>query len=77
MPAPDPFGDENRTPMMNPSHLTSYNNRTPSPGRPLDSYQLQDNPYAPSGHLPMPSSDRLAEQPTVSVSAVRKRKEQY
>ena len=62
----DPFGDENRSPMMNPHNLNSYNNRTPSPGRPLDTYQLQDNPYGPSGHLPMPSSDRLADQPTVS-----------
>lgn len=66
MAKPDPFGDDNRAPLMNPSHLTSYTNRTPSPGRPLNSYQLQDNPYGPSGHLPMPSSDRLAEQPTVS-----------
>ena len=47
-----------------------YANRTPSP---LTGYQLSDNPnpYAPQGHLEMPSSDRLAEQPTVSL--VRKR----
>lgn len=70
MPQPDPFGDDNRSPLMNPSHLTSYNNRTPSPGRPQDQYQLQDNPYGPSGHLPMPSSDRLAEQPTVSFAFI-------
>ncbi|KAJ5115105.1 Chitin synthase [Penicillium alfredii] len=70
MPAPDPFGDENRSPMMNPQHLNSYNNRTPSPGRPLDTYQLSDNPYGPTGHLPMPSSDRLAEQPTYSVENI-------
>lgn len=61
---PDPFGDDNR-PLVNPSHVTGYSNRTPSPARPLDSYQLQDNPYG--GHLPMPSGDRLADQPTVSV----------
>ncbi|KAJ5116189.1 Chitin synthase [Penicillium angulare] len=70
MRTPDPFGDENRSPMMNPSHMNSYNSRTPSPGRPLDTYQLQDNPYAPQGHLPMPSSDRLAEQPTYSVENI-------
>jgi hypothetical protein len=68
MPTPDPFGDEHRSPMMDPHHLNSYNNRTPSPGRPLDSYQLHDNPYGQQGHLPMPSSDRLAEQPTVSCA---------
>lgn len=66
MSKPDPFGDDNRAPLMNLHHLPSYDNRTPSPGRPLDSYQLQDNPYGPSGHLPMPSSDRLVDQPTVS-----------
>ncbi|KAJ5594265.1 chitin synthase I [Penicillium hispanicum] len=66
----DPFGDEHHAPMMNPSHLNSYTNRTPSPGRPLDAYQLQDNPYGPTGHLPMPSSDRLAEQPTYSVENI-------
>lgn len=67
MPTPDPFGDEHRSP-MDPHHLNSYNNRTPSPGRPLESYQLHDNPYGQQGHLPMPSSDRLAEQPTVSCA---------
>lgn len=67
-PTPDPFGDEHRSPMLNPS-MTSYNNRTPSPGHHLDSYQLQDNPYGDhGGHLPMPSSDRLADQPTVSFA---------
>lgn len=71
MRTPDPFGDEHHEPMMNPSHVTSYTNRTPSPGRHLNSYQLQDNPYAPTGHLPMPSSDRLADQPTVSISVAR------
>ncbi|KAJ5885172.1 Chitin synthase [Penicillium taxi] len=29
----DPFGDEHHTPIMNPSQLTSYTNRTPSPER--------------------------------------------
>ncbi|PYH69889.1 chitin synthase class I [Aspergillus vadensis CBS 113365] len=49
---------------MNPHHLDA---RSPSPGRPLNAYQLSDNPYAPREHLEMPSSDRLAEQPTYSV----------
>ncbi|KAJ5210590.1 Chitin synthase [Penicillium cf. griseofulvum] len=69
--AADPFGDEHTSPMLNPSHLTGYSNRTPSPGRPLEpGYQLSDNPYGPQSHLPMPSSDRLAEQPTYSVENV-------
>ncbi|CAL5866318.1 chitin synthase I [Penicillium psychrofluorescens] len=63
----DPFGDQNRSPMMNPHHP---NARTPSPGRPLEAYQLSDNPYGHSGHLPMPSTDRLAEQPTYSVENI-------
>src|SRR5690625_6197171 len=46
---------------MNPH---SYN-RSPSPGRPLQGYQLDDAPYGHQGHLEMPSSDRLADQPTV------------
>ncbi|KAJ5639493.1 chitin synthase I [Penicillium longicatenatum] len=70
MRTPDPFGDEHRSPLPNPSHVNPYDNRTPSPGHHLDTYQLQDNPYAPQGHLPMPSSDRLAEQPTYSVENV-------
>lgn len=32
----------------------------------MTSYQLTDNPYMPQGHLEMPSSDRLMDQPTVS-----------
>jgi chitin synthase len=71
MRTPDPFGDEHHEPVMNPSYVTSYTNRTPSPGHPLHSYQLEDNPYAPQGHLPMPSSDRLADQPTVSSFIAR------
>ncbi|PYH48993.1 chitin synthase class I [Aspergillus saccharolyticus JOP 1030-1] len=60
----DAYGEEEtHTPMMNPHHL---NTRSPSPGRPLNAYQLSDNPY-PQEHLEMPSSDRLAEQPTYSV----------
>ncbi|KAJ5711057.1 hypothetical protein N7488_005213 [Penicillium malachiteum] len=64
---PDPFGDEQHA--LNPPNPNTYS-RTPSPGRPLDTYQLQDNPYAPPGHLPMPSSDRLADQPTYSVENI-------
>ena len=47
--------------------MSSHNlhDRTPSPGQPLTGYQLSDNPYM-QDHLVMPSSDRLAEQPTVS-----------
>ncbi|KAJ5726167.1 chitin synthase I [Penicillium malachiteum] len=63
----DPFGDEHHA--LNPPNPNAYS-RTPSPGRPLDTYQLQDNPYAPTGHLPMPSSDRLADQPTYSVENI-------
>ncbi|KAJ5613772.1 hypothetical protein N7528_007426 [Penicillium herquei] len=63
----DPFGDEQHA--LNPPNQNAYS-RTPSPGRPLDTYQLQDNPYAPTGHLPMPSSDRLADQPTYSVENI-------
>jgi len=65
---PDPFGDENRSP-LNPQPMNSYNSRTPSPGH---AYQLEDNPYAAHSHNPygehlhMPSADRLASQPTVS-----------
>lgn len=51
--------------MMNPHQMQQI--RTPSPGRPLNGYQLEDNPYSrPHLPLPMPSSDRLMEQPTVS-----------
>ncbi|PLN80761.1 chitin synthase-domain-containing protein [Aspergillus taichungensis] len=60
----NPYGDEDgHSPMMN-SH--PYDTRTPSPGRPLNAYQLSDNPYG-QDHIAMPSSDRLAEQPTYSV----------
>ena len=70
MPPTDPFGDEHTSPILHPSHLTGYSHRPPSPGQPLEpGYQLSDNPYtyAPQSHLVMPSSDRLAEQPTVSI----------
>lgn len=63
---------------MNPN----YDNRSPSPGRPLQGYQLDDAPYmsqedrVPEGSLqplqlqmPMASSDRLAVQPTVCAKA--------
>ncbi|KAK2759880.1 Chitin synthase, class 1 [Arachnomyces sp. PD_36] len=61
----DPYRDDGRrSPMMNPH---SYN-RSPSPGRPLQGYQMEDTHYGGRpGHLEMPSSDRLAEQPTYSV----------
>ncbi|KAJ5801137.1 chitin synthase I [Penicillium psychrosexuale] len=73
MPSTDPFGDEHTSPILHPSHLTGYSHRPPSPGQPLEpGYQLSDNPYtyAPQSHLVMPSSDRLAEQPTYSVEHV-------
>ncbi|KAL4819283.1 chitin synthase C [Aspergillus spinulosporus] len=65
----DPYGDDHddRSPIMNPSSLS---NRSPSPGRPLDSYQLSDAPYGHHHHIEMPSSDRLAEQPTYSVERI-------
>ncbi|PGH35279.1 chitin synthase C [[Emmonsia] crescens] len=53
---------------MNPNRLDP--NRTPSPGRPLRGYQLEDNPYQQYGHLEMPSTDRLADQPTYSVENI-------
>ncbi|KAH2922333.1 hypothetical protein KXV64_001166 [Aspergillus fumigatus] len=63
----DHYGEDgDRSPTMNPQHLAD---RTPSPGRPLNTYQLSDNPYV-HDHLQMPSSDRLAEQPTYSVERI-------
>ncbi|KAB8233049.1 chitin synthase-domain-containing protein [Aspergillus alliaceus] len=61
-----PYGedDHSRSPMMNPHQV---NNRSPSPGRPLNAYQLSDVSYGPQERLHMPSSDILAEQPTYSV----------
>ncbi|OJD26826.1 chitin synthase C [Blastomyces percursus] len=53
---------------MNPNRLDP--NRTPSPGRPLQGYQLEDNPYRQYGQLEMPSVDRLADQPTYSVENI-------
>ncbi|RWQ96216.1 chitin synthase A [Paecilomyces variotii] len=54
---------------MNPHQMQQI--RTPSPGRPLNGYQLEDNPYSrPHLPLPMPSSDRLMEQPTYSVENI-------
>jgi hypothetical protein len=55
-----------------PGMPPTYDNRSPSPQRPIQSYQLQDQPYRPQlSHLQMPmaSSDRLAAQPTVSISS--------
>nr|prf chitin synthase [Aspergillus nidulans] len=65
----DPYGDDRdaRSAIMNPSSLS---NRSPSPGRPLDGYQLSDAPYGHHHHIEMPSSDRLAEQPTYSVERI-------
>ena len=64
MRVPDPYGDDGRTPMMSSNNV----NRTPSPGQPQPfGYQLSDHPYTPHGHIEMPSTDRLAEQPTYSV----------
>ncbi|KAE8152237.1 chitin synthase-domain-containing protein [Aspergillus avenaceus] len=62
----DPYGEEDHShsPMMNPHAL---NNRSPSPGRPLNAYQLSETSYGPPERLHMPSSDILAEQPTYSV----------
>jgi hypothetical protein len=59
-----PQRDDYDSPTMNPH----YDNRSPSPGRPLQGYQLDDAPYRPQGpplQMPMASSDRLAVQPTV------------
>ncbi|EEH50401.2 uncharacterized protein PADG_06480 [Paracoccidioides brasiliensis Pb18] len=46
-------------------------NRTHSSGRPFRGYQLEDNRYQQYGHLEMPSSDRLADQPTYSVENIQ------
>ncbi|KAL1962299.1 hypothetical protein VTN77DRAFT_9790 [Rasamsonia byssochlamydoides] len=63
-----PYGDdESHSPVMNPHQL---HNRTPSPGRPLDHYQHENAPYDSHAHLQMPSSDRLAAQPTYSVEGM-------
>ncbi|EAW11602.1 chitin synthase I [Aspergillus clavatus NRRL 1] len=59
----DSYGkDARRSPTMTPHNI---DDRTASPGQPLNTYQLSDRPYMQE-HLQMPSSDRLAEQPTVS-----------
>ncbi|KAK3173238.1 hypothetical protein OEA41_006567 [Lepraria neglecta] len=73
----DPFGqhlDEEgyHTPPMGPHHP----GRSPSPGQPLQGYQLQDGPYRPQQaplQIPMGpagSGDRLAPQPTYSVENI-------
>ncbi|OJJ48719.1 hypothetical protein ASPZODRAFT_130835 [Penicilliopsis zonata CBS 506.65] len=63
----DAYEEEVHSPIMNPHHV---DNRTPSPGRPLNRYQLSDTAYQPQGHLEMPSTDRLLGQPTYSVENV-------
>ena len=74
----DPYGqhpDEEAgydSPQMGPHHPS----RSPSPGRPLQSYQLQDAAYRPQqAPLQIPlgptgSGDRLAPQPTYSVENI-------
>ncbi len=47
--------------------------RTPSPGRPLQGYTLEDGPYRPQQaplQIPMGPGDRLAAQPTYSVENI-------
>lgn len=58
-----PIDDDH--PIVNPFQPQ---NRTPSPGRPLDPYQYDNSGYEHRQNLQMPSSDRLAAQPTVSDS---------
>ena len=48
---------------MNPH----YDNRSPSPGRPLQPYGYADQPQRPTLQMPLASTDRLAVQPTYSV----------
>ncbi|BDD60081.1 hypothetical protein MAP00_005244 [Monascus purpureus] len=65
---------------MNPSVTTLYHeqDRTPSPQRRVNRYQLSPNPFTEQGHLQMPqehlplpsSSDILLDQPTYSVTGV-------
>ncbi|KAL2045250.1 hypothetical protein N7G274_002333 [Stereocaulon virgatum] len=73
----DPFGqhpDEEgyHSPSMGPHRA----GRSPSPGQPLQGYQLQDGPYRPQQaplQIPMGpagSGDRLAPQPTYSVENI-------
>ena len=70
----DPFGQhpEEEEYQMDPHH----NGRSPSPGRPLHGYQLEDGPYRPQqAPLQIPfgpagSGDRLAAQPTYSVENI-------
>lgn len=62
-----PGNDDSRS-----SYIHSrFNNRASTAGLPLDPYQLSDNPYGPQGHLEMPSTDRLLEQPTYSVENIQ------
>src|SRR5271155_5124046 len=64
-----PQRDEYDSPSLHPQ----YDNRSPSPGRPLQPYQLEDAPYRPQPpHLLLPtrSGDRLAMQPTYSVENI-------
>ena len=74
----DPYGqhpDEEAgygSPHMGPQRA----GRSPSPGQPLQGYQLQDDPYRPQNaplQIPMGpigSGDRLAPQPTYSVENI-------
>jgi hypothetical protein len=58
----DPYAENGgHSPVMNP-HYTD--NRTPSPGRPLQPYQ-HETEFQP---LQMPSTDHLLDQPTVRLT---------
>lgn len=60
----DPYAENGgHSPVMNP-HYTD--NRTPSPGRPLQPYQ-HETEFQP---LQMPSTDHLLDQPTVRLTHV-------
>ncbi|KAK7529271.1 chitin synthase I [Phyllosticta citribraziliensis] len=67
------YGYDNMDPHRRPGP-----HRTPSPGHPLQTYQLQDNPYSapleiPMGPGPGPGTpgDRLQGQPTFSVENIQ------
>ncbi|EFW17326.1 Chitin synthase, class 1 [Coccidioides posadasii str. Silveira] len=64
---PNPVVDDDPEPVMDPQNLHPH--RRSSPGRPL--YQLSDDPYQQYGHIPMPSADRLLDQPTYSVDNIQ------
>ncbi|GAB7350007.1 hypothetical protein MBLNU459_g0683t1 [Dothideomycetes sp. NU459] len=70
----EPYASHHSNPFMDPHPQSG---RTPSPGHPLEAYQLHDNPFheplqMPMGPGPGPGTpgDRLQAQPTFSVENI-------